>query len=194
MNLIYELSKIVKHAVFEEPEDPFIRNFFSEIITSISGIKFSNSGRYVISRDFVSVKVWDINMNSRPVECYYVHEYLRSKLCGLYENEYIFDKFECCFDGTDRYILTGSYNNFFKICDRTTRKDILLEASRDVARTKILRPRKVCLPNKRRKDEISVDSLDFNKKILCSAWHPQENIIAVGATNNLFLFQQTKQK
>lgn len=109
---------------------------------------------------------------------------------SLYENEYIFDKFECCFDGTDRYILTGSYNNFFKICDRTSKKETLLEASRDVARTRILRPRKVCALNKKRKDEISVESLDFTKKILCSAWHPQEDIIAVAATNNLFLFHK----
>ena len=180
-----------QHAkIFEEPEDPFIRSFFSEIISSISGIRFSNNGRYLISRDFVSVKVWDINMNSRPVECYHVHEFLRSKLCSLYENEYIFDKFECCFDGSDRYILTGSYNNFFKICDRYTKRDIMLEASKEVAKTNVLKPRKVCPSNKKKKDEISVDSLDFTKKILYSAWHPKENTIAIAATNNLFLFQE----
>lgn len=180
-----------QHAkIFEEPEDPFIRSFFSEIISSISGIRFSNNGRYLISRDFVSVKVWDINMNSRPVECYHVHEFLRSKLCSLYENEYIFDKFECCFDGSDRYILTGSYNNFFKICDRYTKRDILLEASKEVAKTHVLKPRKVCPSNKKKKDEISVESLDYTKKILYSAWHPKENTIAIAATNNLFLFQE----
>jgi len=32
-----------------------------------------------------------------------VHEYLRSKLCSLYENDCIFDKFECCWNGSDRY-------------------------------------------------------------------------------------------
>lgn len=47
----------------------------------------------------------------------------------------------------------------------------------------------VCVGGKRRKDEISVDSLDFSKKILHTAWHPQENIIAVAATNNLYIFQ-----
>lgn len=183
-----------QHAkIFEEPEDPFIRSFFSEIISSISGIRFSNNGRYLISRDFVSVKVWDINMNSRPVECYHVHEFLRSKLCSLYENENIFDKFECCFDGSDRYVLTGSYNNFFKICDRYTKQDIMLEASKEVAKTNVLKPRKVCPSNKKKKDEISVDSLDFTKKILYSAWHPKENIIAIAATNNLFLFQEKQQ-
>lgn len=47
----------------------------------------------------------------------------------------------------------------------------------------------VCVGGKRRKDEISVDSLDFSKKILHTTWHPHENIIAVAATNNLYIFQ-----
>lgn len=47
----------------------------------------------------------------------------------------------------------------------------------------------VCTGGKRKKDEINVNCLDFNKKILHTAWHPTENIIAVAATNNLFLFQ-----
>ena len=38
-----------------------------------------------------------------------VHEYLRSKLCSLYENDCIFDKFECCWNGTDGAIMTGKY-------------------------------------------------------------------------------------
>lgn len=45
--------------------------------------------------------------------------------------------------------------------------------------------------SKRKKDEIGVDCIDFSKKILHTAWHPKENIIAVAATNNLFLFQET---
>jgi serine/threonine-protein phosphatase 2A regulatory subunit B len=180
-----------RHAkVFEEPEDPTNRSFFSEIISSISGIRFSNNGRYMISRDYLSVKVWDLNMDTRPVESYLVHEYLRSKLCSLYENDYIFDKFETCFNGNDQYIMTGSYNNFFKIFDRHSKRDIMLEASKDVAKPRtLLKPRKVCTGGKKKKDEISVDSLDFNRKILHTAWHPSENVIAVAATNNLYIFQ-----
>ena len=44
-------------AVFEEPEDPTNRSFFSEIISSISDVKFSHNGRYLITRDYLSVKV-----------------------------------------------------------------------------------------------------------------------------------------
>ncbi|ELW63669.1 Serine/threonine-protein phosphatase 2A 55 kDa regulatory subunit B delta isoform [Tupaia chinensis] len=83
---------------FEEPEDPSSRSFFSEIISSISDVKFSYSGWYMMTRDYLSVNVWDLNMESRPVEAHQVHEYLRSKLCCLYENDCIFDKFECCWN------------------------------------------------------------------------------------------------
>jgi serine/threonine-protein phosphatase 2A regulatory subunit B len=73
-----------------------------------------------------------------------VHEYLRSKLCSLYENDCIFDKFECCWNGNDTAIMTGSYNNFFRMFDRNTRKEVTYEASREIAKPKtILKPRKV---------------------------------------------------
>ena len=87
--------------VFEEPEDPSTRSFFSEIISSISDVKFSHNGRYLLTRDYLTVKVWDLQMESRPVEVFAVHDYLRSKLCSLYENDSIFDKFECVWNGTD---------------------------------------------------------------------------------------------
>lgn len=89
-----------------------------------------------------------------------------------------------------RHIMTGSYNNFFRMFDRESKRDITLEASRDNMKPKqVLKARKVCTAGKRKKDEISVDCLDFSKKILHTAWHPVENVIAVAATNNLYLFQ-----
>lgn len=179
-----------KHAkLFEEPEDPTTRSFFSEIISSISDVKFSHSGRYMITRDYLSVKVWDLNMESKPVETYQVHEYLRNKLCSLYENDCIFDKFECSWSGDDKHIMTGSYNNFFRMFDRDAKRDTTLEACKEITKPRtVLKPRKVCTGGKRKKDEISVDCLDFNKKILHTAWHPLENIVAIAATNNLYVF------
>ena len=85
--------------VFEEEEDPSTRSFFSEIISSISDVKFSHDGRYILSRDYLSLKIWDINMESRPLKTIQIHDHLRGKLCDLYENDCIFDKFECMFSG-----------------------------------------------------------------------------------------------
>ncbi|MBN3283089.1 2ABG phosphatase, partial [Polyodon spathula] len=176
--------------LFEEPEDPSNRSFFSEIISSISDVKFSHSGRYLLTRDYLTVNVWDMNMENKPIETYQVHDYLQSKLCSLYENDCIFDKFECAWNGTDSVIMTGAYNNFFRMFDRNTKRDVTLEASRESSKPRaVLKPRRVCTGGKRRKDDINVDSLDFSKKILHTAWHPAENIIAIAATNNLYIFQ-----
>lgn len=42
--------------------------------------------------------------------------------------------------------MTGSYNNFFRVFDRTTKRDLTLEAARDIAKPKtLLKPRKVSI-------------------------------------------------
>ena len=84
---------------FEEEEDPANKSFFSEIISSISDVKFSKDGRYILSRDYLTLKVWDVKMENKPVKTIPIHDHLRSKLCDLYENDCIFDKFECTFSG-----------------------------------------------------------------------------------------------
>lgn len=62
---------------------------------------FTFSHRYHATFIFL---VWDMNMTNRPVESYQVHDYFRAKLCALYENDCIFDKFECCFSGDDKWV------------------------------------------------------------------------------------------
>lgn len=42
---------------FEEQEAPGSRSFFTEIIASISDIKFSKDGRHILSRDYMTLKV-----------------------------------------------------------------------------------------------------------------------------------------
>ena len=59
------------------------RTFFSEIISTISDIKFSRCGRYMLSRDYMSVKLWDIHRDDKPVSTYNVQEPLRGKVRTL---------------------------------------------------------------------------------------------------------------
>ena len=92
--------------MFEEEEDPTNRSFFSEIISSISDVKFSHDGWYILSRDYLNLKIWDINMENRPLKTIPIHDHLRGKLCDLYENDCIFDKFECIWSGDDKYALS----------------------------------------------------------------------------------------
>jgi serine/threonine-protein phosphatase 2A regulatory subunit B len=183
--------------VFEEEEDPANKSFFSEIISSISDIKFSRDGRYILSRDYLTLKLWDINMDSKPVKSIPIHDYLRSKLCDLYENDCIFDKFECTLSGDGNSLLTGSYHNYFHIYN--PKNDVCIEASKFAStkpKSKINPLGKISKAvgvqrgkkDSKKNDEINPDTIDYTKKALHVAWHPKENLIAVGAANNLYLY------
>ena len=53
---------------FEEQEVPGSKSFFTEIIASISDIKFAKDGRYILSRDYMTLKVWIISF-AAMIEC-----------------------------------------------------------------------------------------------------------------------------
>ncbi|XP_050380926.1 serine/threonine protein phosphatase 2A 55 kDa regulatory subunit B beta isoform-like isoform X1 [Argentina anserina] len=128
--------------LFEEQEAPGARSFFTEIIASISDIKFAKDGRFILSRDYMTLKLWDINMDSGPVTTFQVHEDLRPKLCDLYENDSIFDKFECCLSGDGLRVATGSYSNLFRVfgCGSGSTEATTLEASKNPMRRQVQTP------------------------------------------------------
>ncbi|ODN91481.1 protein phosphatase PP2A regulatory subunit B [Cryptococcus wingfieldii CBS 7118] len=172
--------------LFEEEEDPASKSFFSEIISSISDVKFSQDGRYILSRDYLTLKIWDIAMDSKPVKTINIHDHLRQKLCDLYENDCIFDKFECTFSGDGTQALTGSYHNYFRIYDVNSDNDVVLQADKSAFKAKKIGGARGKVPGK--KEGLQTEGIDFSKKILHASWHPRENTIAIAATNNLFLY------
>ncbi|KAL9460913.1 hypothetical protein AB3S75_003997 [Citrus x aurantiifolia] len=190
------------HAIlFEEQEAPGSRSFFTEIIASISDIKFAKDGRHILSRDYMNLKLWDINMDSGPVATFQVHEYLRPKLCDLYENDSIFDKFECCLSGDGLRVATGSYSNLFRVfgCAPGSTEATTLEASKNPMRRQVQTPSRpsrslssITRVVRRGSDVPGVDtngnSFDFTTKLLHLAWHPTENSIACAAANSLYMY------
>lgn len=191
------------HAIlFEEQEAPGSRSFFTEIIASISDIKFAKDGRHILSRDYMTLKLWDINMDSGPVATFQVHEYLRPKLCDLYENDSIFDKFECCLSGDGLRVATGSYSNLFRVfgCAPGSTEATTLEASKNPMRRQVQTPSRPSrslssitrVVRRAGSDVPGVDtngnSFDFTTKLLHLAWHPTENSIACAAANSLYMY------
>eukprot|EP00775_Hariotina_reticulata_P007395 gene7395-7604_t len=193
-----------KHAkAFEELDmSQSSKSFFSEIIASISDIRFSRDGRYILSRDYMNLKLWDLNMESRPVVTLAVHEELRPRLCDLYENDCIFDKFDCCMNGSATYVASGSYNNSFKVFKCTDGfQGIPLEASRDPMRRRLQsaqKPMSTRFPHnvlkgrmgvgKRSPGETTDAHNDYQNKLLHLAWHPEANVIACAASNSLYMY------
>lgn len=243
--------------VFEEYLDPASHNFFTEITSSISDVKFSHDGRYIVSRDYMTVKIWDLAMELRPIKTINVHEHLRDRLCDTYENDAIFDKFEVQFSGNNRLVMTGSYNNNFMIYpnavgggsadslnfaaseakdislfsfknarkkksmddededldededvesppagnypqspsthvdDDEEQEEIILQADKSAFKLKKLGHGDLTTRRRLMSGVASGDHndyIDFKKSILHLSWHPQENSVAIAATNNLYIF------
>ncbi|CAI6468486.1 CLL_HP2_G0015740.mRNA.1.CDS.1 [Saccharomyces cerevisiae] len=111
-----ELTEVITSAEFHPQEcNLFMYSSSKEITSSISDIKFSPNGRYIASRDYLTVKIWDVNMDNKPLKTINIHEQLKERLSDTYENDAIFDKFEVNFSGDSSSVMTGSYNNNFMI-------------------------------------------------------------------------------
>ncbi|KAH7686406.1 Protein phosphatase 2A regulatory subunit PR55 protein [Dioscorea alata] len=187
--------------LFEGHEAPGSRSFFTEIIASISDIKFGKDGRHILSRDYMTLKLWDINMDAGPVATFQVHEHLRPKLCDLYENDSIFDKFECCLSGDGLRVATGSYSNLFRVfgCASGSNEATTLEASKNPMRRQVQNPVRpartlgsLTRAVRRGPENQGIDGngngYDFTTKLLHLAWHPTENSLACAAANSLYMY------
>ncbi|KAF5190804.1 Serine/threonine protein phosphatase 2A regulatory subunit B beta isoform [Thalictrum thalictroides] len=191
-----------QHAkILQDPEDQGSKSFFTEIVASISDIKFASDGRHILSRDYMNLKLWDLNMDSSPVATFKIHEHLRPKLSDLYNNDSIFDKFECCFSGDGLQFATGSYSNQFQIFPRDrSGEGITLEASKNPKRKHVHthpRARRASLSNLTRvnfrqgheNSNSHSNGTPSDSKLLHLAWHPTANLIACAVANSLYMYQ-----
>eukprot|EP01121_Diplochlamys_sp_Union-15-3_P018487 TRINITY_DN6726_c0_g4_i2.p1 TRINITY_DN6726_c0_g4~~TRINITY_DN6726_c0_g4_i2.p1 ORF type:complete len:481 (+),score=72.48 TRINITY_DN6726_c0_g4_i2:52-1494(+) len=163
-----------KYAKIYEETDNDIGGFFQELVTTISDVKFSKDGRFICARDYLTMKVWDLRSEKKPVKTIKFNEHLVSKLCDLYESDSIFDKFECCWNQNSLQLLTGSYNNNVYICD----------VFGDTPEIKVLSAVK---PGHSLNTEYTLDS---SQKVLHVDWHPKTSLVALGAKDFGYLYQK----
>ncbi|XP_016510148.1 serine/threonine protein phosphatase 2A 55 kDa regulatory subunit B beta isoform isoform X1 [Nicotiana tabacum] len=177
------------------------KTLFSEIITSISDMKYAMDGRHILSRDYMTLKLWDTHMDTSPVATYKIHEHLRPKLSKLYTNDAIFDKFDCCLNGDGLQFATGSYSNHLRIfsCGAENEDGITLEVRKSPNRKPTsqatTRPRRSSLSNLtrgfyRQGQDSSENEISCNlkSKLLHLAWHPTHNLIACSVGSSLFMY------
>lgn len=74
------------------------------------------------------------------------------------------------------HLLTGSYHNYFNIYDIQGDRE-------DALRIKLGRG-----PSRKSDNDLNADNIDFTRKVLHVAWHPQNDIVAVATNNNLYLY------
>uniref|UniRef100_A0A7N0V3L0 Serine/threonine-protein phosphatase 2A 55 kDa regulatory subunit B n=1 Tax=Kalanchoe fedtschenkoi TaxID=63787 RepID=A0A7N0V3L0_KALFE len=190
--------------ILKDQEANGSKSLFTEIISAISDVKFTYDGIHILSRDYMSLKLWDTRKESSPAAIYKVHEHLRPKLSDLYNDDTIFDKFDCCVSGRALHFATGSYSNHLRVfsCGVGHGEGGTVEVCRNGSRKSSVdaapRRRRSSLSNltrgfSRHGRENSVwDSIeascDMSSKILHMAWHPTANLIACSTGNSLFTY------
>ncbi|KOM40438.1 hypothetical protein LR48_Vigan04g063600 [Vigna angularis] len=190
---------------FQHGESYGSKSFFTEITSSISDIKFLNDGQHLLSRNYMNMKLWDMRKESSPVAIFKIHEHLRPKLPELYNNDCIFDKFECCFSGDGLHFATGSYSNILRIFSPGSGREegIKLEirgnSNRKAIRQSKSRARRSSLSSIMPRgiyhhahvdsESSSIDSLcNLRSKLLQVAWHPTCNLVACAVESSLVLY------
>lgn len=191
--------------------------FFDEIISSVTDVKFSPSDpNQFLSRDYLNTHLWDMRMESGPLMTLSIHDHIRPRLCDLYENDSVFDKFECSFNYDGSSIISGSYNNYLKVSALTSEENCkkysassfdLIHADKSIFRnpSALKRTKSSVIStgpasNSASKSSLkkssswedftNLSSIDFNKKILHFSMHPRENSVAIASSSNLFIFSQ----
>eukprot|EP01132_Coremiostelium_polycephalum_P005238 gene5238-6519_t len=103
----------------------------SALISNYSkDLKFSNDGRYIVSRNLEYLSVWDINMETQPLATYslYNKDYLMAKLYDMHESSSFVDKFQCSFINQSQ-VITGSYDNKCLIWNPFTSESFIFESN-----------------------------------------------------------------
>lgn len=160
-------------------DDSGERNFYLEAGASVRDARFAGD-RYVVSRDFLRLKVWDLRKPQRPVTAVAINDHLKSRLADLYESELIFDKFECCATSNSDAIVTGTYSNTCSVFDSKGRLDITLPAT---YKRHDAPGGHIPLAN-----TAAFEVIDFEKRLLHLAAHPRRPALALAAHDTCYFF------
>jgi len=140
-------------------------------------MSLSNSYAFA-TRHYLSVNLWDIRKQNEPSTKFLVYEPVINKLSYLYQNNYLNDKFSLSADKEGRYILTGGYNNMFHVLDidqRLNTQIVIDDTNEKVMNTNVIRKINSKGSCFYKKDDPSVNNINFDKKILHQAYSPVEN-------------------
>lgn len=163
-------------------------SFFTEVIASTSDARFSPDGRYILTRDFMHLRLWDMHMERAPLRVIPVHDHLRLRLCDLYENDCIFDKFQCAFSADGGSLITGSYNSMLQAYSARTGLGAAVEASVGYLSGNSTRYNPVRGPNGNMIGSGPVELFDPTRRIMTIDSARTENIVAVASGTALYTY------
>lgn len=151
------------------------------LLASISSAAWLPDGRHILTRGFLNVKLWDINMPNKPVDSFVVYSPIKSKLSELAMNDMILERFNVSPSPCGNYFTTGLFNNncfVTNIKDKTSIKFDLNFSKKSICRPMVESGIITEMP----------EAYNYNLKVENCLWHPVKNSIACTSMNSLFVY------
>ncbi|CAL6045987.1 Protein_phosphatase PP2A regulatory subunit B [Hexamita inflata] len=176
----------------------------SDIAAGICSVQLSKQSNMLIARDFLSVKLWDVRMENRPLQVIPLHPQVREYVGRFLESDAIFDRFEVAFSPDGKSFATGSYTDRFNIYSLKGQQyaGYNIQATRQVKRRSravltFLQNRPSPSPNvgalpifdgRLLQENVNMDPMEIRRKIQYLDWHPTENVLACATVSNLYVY------
>lgn len=206
------MAKLYVNPIISTPELPYgafaTYSGQADIAAGISGLHMSQDGQTIVARDFLSIKVWDVRSEGRPVTTIPIHPFVKDFAQRLLESDSLFDRNDVTISPDGKSYVTGSYSDRFHIygmggADATDVNGIAILATRQIRRrskqvlqhlgNRVIPSSGVgALPvyegGKTIQENLLLDQIDIRKKVQFIDWHPKENVIAVSTVANLYIY------
>jgi hypothetical protein len=164
---------------FNDENSNLNKTVFANSLLSVHDINMGMSNNFSFAtRHYLSVNLWDTRKQNEPVSKFLTYEPIINRLSYLYQNNYLEDKFSLSVDKDGKYLLTGGYNNMFHVIDIEQRLNTQIcidDANEKVMNTNVIRKINSKGSCFYKKDDPSLNNIDFDKKILHHAYSPLDN-------------------
>lgn len=95
----------------------------------MSSALFLNDANLVVSRDYLSVKLWDLRSpaNFKPLFSAQVTDYMEKNLSSLYEQDSLDDEFFLDVSPDGKHMVTGGYNKSAHVIDTNATSNTVVQ-------------------------------------------------------------------
>jgi len=157
------------------------KNYIYELLSSYSDVKFAKKGSHIVTRDCLTVKLWDVAAPKKPIFTVMLNDAIKSKLCEMVENESIFDKFQLACSPDSSSILSGGYNNTFHMVDPFETNSSSINSQYELSYKKATVVRSMVKGS-------TVSRMDYTTRTTAVDFNPKKNMCAVASKNCFFTY------
>eukprot|EP00467_Chlorarachnion_reptans_P025511 CAMPEP_0114491146 /NCGR_PEP_ID=MMETSP0109-20121206/2838_1 /TAXON_ID=29199 /ORGANISM="Chlorarachnion reptans, Strain CCCM449" /LENGTH=1009 /DNA_ID=CAMNT_0001667847 /DNA_START=113 /DNA_END=3142 /DNA_ORIENTATION=+ len=140
----------------------------------ITDADFAANGHSLVTRNFSTVRLWDLRYPSTPSKTMTVHESNPTLFAELCTNGCLVDDFRVAINADATAVVTGSYDDYFVAFD-------------------ILNDRKKWLQARHAHDFLPAETPRVNeiaRKVLHVDWHNERDIITVASSHSVYVYEQ----